>query len=157
MKITTGYLYHISDDFFHIYSDYFLMNNHEKGRTRPTYFTIKDKDILWFVPLSTKVSKYEKIINQKIKKYGFCNTILIRDILSKKQAILLQNAFPTLEKYITHVHMFNGIPAHVSDTLKEEILVYFKRMLNMKKNGVNLFFTDIDKLKEELNKELVSN
>ena len=157
MKVKTGYLYHISDDFFRIYSDYCLMNNHEMGRTRPTYFTIKDKDILWFIPLSTKVSKYEKIVNQKIKKYGYCNTILIRDILSKKQVILLQNAFPTLEKYITHVHMYNGVPAHVSDALKEDILRNFKKMLNMKKNGLNLFFVDIDKLREELDKELISN
>ena len=43
------------------------MINHENGRARPTYFTIKDKDILWFIPLSSKVSKYQPIINKKIK------------------------------------------------------------------------------------------
>ena len=42
------------------------MINHENGRSRPTYFTIKDKDILWFIPLSSKVDKYKIIIDKKI-------------------------------------------------------------------------------------------
>ena len=46
MKIETGYLYHIKDEFFDVVNDENLMANHEKGKKRPTYFTIKDKDIL---------------------------------------------------------------------------------------------------------------
>ena len=68
------------------------MSNHESGHARPTYFTIKGKDILWFIPLSNKIDKYEKIINQKIKKYGSCRTIMIRKIANKNSVILLQNA-----------------------------------------------------------------
>ena len=72
MKIQTGYIYHIKDDFFDKINDKGLMINHENGKARPTYFTIKDKDILWFVPLSSKTAKYQPIINKKIKKYGSC-------------------------------------------------------------------------------------
>lgn len=43
MEIKTGYLYHIKDEFFDIMNDDNLMQNHEKGKTRLTYFTIKDK------------------------------------------------------------------------------------------------------------------
>ena len=100
MEIKTGYLYHIKDDFFDIVNDEKLMTNHERGRKRPTYFTIRDKDILWFIPLSSKVNKYRKVIDNKIRKYGRCDTILIREVLGEESAILLQNAFPTLEKYI---------------------------------------------------------
>ena len=100
MEIKTGYLYHIKDDFFDIVNDENLMTNHERGRKRPTYFTIRDKDILWFIPLSSKVNKYRKVIDNKIRKYGRCDTILIREVLGEESAILLQNAFPTLEKYI---------------------------------------------------------
>lgn len=46
MKIETGYLYHIKDKFFDIVNDEKLMTNHERGKKRPTYFTIKDGDIL---------------------------------------------------------------------------------------------------------------
>ncbi len=98
------------------------MSNHERGKKRPTYFTIKDKDILWFIPLSSKVDKYKKIVNTKIKKYGFCNTILIEEVFDKESAILLQNAFPTLEKYIDHVHTVNNKPAKVPDKLSKIIL-----------------------------------
>ena len=184
MKVKTGYIYHIKDEFFDIVNDEKLMTNHERGKKRPTYFTIKDKDILWFIPLSSKVSKYKPIIERKIKKYGSCrsimireiaeeqsvilnavgkiniwqiidqknkkygrcDTILIREILGKDSVILLQNAFPTLEKYIDHVHLLNnGKPAKVVESLKNEILKNFKYLLKLKNNGVDLFFTDIDK------------
>lgn len=46
MQVQTGYIYYIKDDFFNIINDKELMINHENGRTRPTYFTIRDKDIL---------------------------------------------------------------------------------------------------------------
>ena len=130
------------------------MTNHERGKKRPTYFTIKDKDILWFIPLSSKVEKYQKIIDKKILRHGSCNTIFIRKILEKDSVILFQNAFPTLEKYIDHVHTYNGVPARVSSVLKEEILNNFEYLLKLKKRGINLFFTDIDKIKEKMLEEL---
>ena len=151
MKVQTGYLYHIKDEFFDKINDKSLMTNHENGHARPTYFTIKDKDILWFIPLSSKVEKYNKIVDNKMKRYGRCDTILIREVLGKDAAILLQNAFPTLEKYIDHPHLLeNGKPAKVVETLKEEILQNFEYLLKLKSKGVNLFFTDIDKIKEKL-------
>ena len=155
MEIKTGYLYHIKDEFFDVVNDENLMTNHERGKKRPTYFTIKDEDILWFIPLSSKVEKYKKIVNNKIEKYGHCDTILIRDILGEESAILLQNAFPTLEKYIDHVHLTNnGKPARVITSLKEEILQKFAYLLKLKSKGVDLFFADIDKIKEMMLKEI---
>ena len=154
MKVKTGYLYHIKDEFFDAVNDSKLMTNHERGKKRTTYFTIKDKNILWFIPLSSKVEKYQKIINRKIEKYGFCNTIFIRKILGKDSVILFQNVFPTLEKYIDHVHTYNGVPAKVSSLLKEEILNNFKYLLKLKNRGINLIFVDIDKIKEKMLEEL---
>ncbi len=154
MKIKTGYLYHIKDEYFDVIDDENLMQNHERGKKRPTYFTIKDKDILWFIPISSKVDKYKKIIDKKIEKYGFCNTIIIRKIANEDAAILLQNAFPTLEKYIDHVHTINGIPLKVTTDLQNEIKSLFKNMIGLKKRGTNLFFTDIDKLKEKMLEEI---
>ena len=60
MKVQTGYLYHIKDEFFDVVNDGSLMANHENGKSRPTYFTIKDNDILWFISISSKVEKYKK-------------------------------------------------------------------------------------------------
>jgi hypothetical protein len=155
LKVKTGYLYHIKDDFFDIVDDDNLMTNHERGKKRPTYFTIKDNDILWFIPLSSKVEKYKKIVDKKIRKFGVCNSILIRNVLGHESVILLQNAFPTLEKYIDHVHILeNGEPAKVISTTCNEILDNFELMMKLKSKGINLFFTDIDKIKDQMLVEL---
>ncbi len=154
MQIKTGYLYHIKDSFFDIVNDENLMQNHEKGKKRPTYFTIKEKDILWFIPISSKVAKYQKIIAKKVKKYGFCNTILIDKIFNKEAVILLQNSFPTLEKYIDHVHTIDGKPARVPQKLEKIILENFKNLMKLHKRGIKVFFTDIDKLKEQMLNEI---
>ena len=153
-KFKAGYLYHIKDEYFDVVNDDNLMQNHENGKQRPTYFTIKDKEILWFIPVSSKIEKYKKIIDKKIERYGFCNTIIIRKIADEDTAILLQNAFPTLEKYIDHVHTINGVPLKVPTDLQHEIKGLFKNMLGLKKRGTNLFFTDIEKLKEKMLEEI---
>lgn len=154
MEVKTGYLYHIKDKYFDVVNDDSLMQNHEKGKKRPTYFTIKDKEILWFIPISSKIDKYKKIIDKKVKRYGFCNTIIIRKIANKDAAILIQNAFPTLEKYIDHVHTIDGIPLKVSTGLQNEIKSLFKNMIGLKKRGINLFFSDIDTLKQKMLNEI---
>lgn len=73
MKVETGYIYHIKEDFFDKINDKGLMINHENGKARPTYFTIKDRDILWFIPLSSKVFKYKLIIERKLKNMVVVN------------------------------------------------------------------------------------
>lgn len=130
------------------------MIKRENGKARLTYFTIKDKDILWFIPLSSKIDKYQLIIDKKKKKYGSCKSIMISEIANKKSVILLQNAFPTLEKYIDYPHTINGAPVRVADNLKDEILENFNSLLALKKQGTNLFFPDIDKIKEIMIEEL---
>ena len=130
------------------------MINHENGHSRPSYLAIKDKDILWFIPLSTKIQKYQDIINKKIKKYGSCKTILIKKIADKEQVILIQNAFPTLEKYVKSKHTINDKIVKISKYIQKEILDDFQYMLSLKEEGLNLFFTDIDRIKEMMLKEL---
>ena len=154
MEIKTGYLYHIKDEYFDVVNDETLMQNHERGKKRPTYFTIKDKNILWFIPISSKIDKYQKIVDKKIEKYGFCNTILIEKIFDEDAAILLQNAFPTLEQYIDHIHTVNGSPARVSEKLEEIILKNFRNLMKLHTRGIKVFFTDIDKLKEKMLEEI---
>ena len=68
LKVQTGYLYHIKDDFFNRINNKGLMINHEKGHSRPSYLAIKDEKILWLIPLSTRIDKYKSIIEKKEKK-----------------------------------------------------------------------------------------
>lgn len=154
MKIITGYLYHIKDDFFDKLKNYELMINRENGHSRPSYLEIKDNDILWFIPLSTKVSKYKPMIENEIKKYGSCKTIMIKRIADRNQVILIQNVFPTLEKYVKNLHTVEGKPIQIATSVCDEILNNFKYTLSLKEDGLNLFFNDIDKIMDVINNEI---
>lgn len=85
MKVETGYLYHIKDEYFDVVKDEGLMKNRERGKMRPTYFTIKDGDILWFIPLSTKVDKYKKIIKEKFENIINVIRLLLEQLQKVKQ------------------------------------------------------------------------
>ena len=70
----------------------------------------------------------------------------------------MQNAFPTLEKYVDHVHIRNGKPLKISIELQKETESLFRELMGLKNRQINLFFTDIDKLKEKMLEELkISN
>ena len=59
-----GFVYHIKDDYFAKVNDEKLMKNKEIGTYRPTFLCLKDKKndgILWVVPMSTRVEKYQII------------------------------------------------------------------------------------------------
>ncbi len=94
---------------------------------------------MWFIPISSKVEKYQRIVDKKIEKYGFCNTIIIRKIADEDAAILLQNAFPTLKKYIDHVQIVDGVPLKVPTNLQNEI---FKNQF--------IFLYEKDNLKQQM-------
>ena len=100
------------------------------------------------------MKKYQKIIDNKIKKYGVCRTILIKRIAERKQVILIQNAFPTIEKYVKNRHSIEGRYIRISKYIEKEIIDDFQYMLSLKKNGLDLFFTDIEKIKEIMLEEL---
>lgn len=154
MIIKTGCLYHIKDEFFDKINEKGLMINHENGHSRPSYLAIEDKELLWFIPLSSKIDKYEPIVQRKQEKYGSCKTILIKEIAGRKQVVLIQNAFPTIKKYIQSRHTIDGKYIIVPKIVTKEIIRDFRDMLSLKEHGLNLFFTDIDKIKEQMLKEL---
>lgn len=68
MIIEDGKFYFINDEFFDVFKDYGLMINKENGNKRPCYFCFRDrqeKEIIWFVRISTKYDKYKKIYDMK--------------------------------------------------------------------------------------------
>lgn len=147
MEVKKGYVYHIKDEYFDIVQDATLMRNHENGKARPTYFCIKNENtnILWFIPMSSKVEKYKKIREEKIKKYGSCDTIVIKKFLGKESAFLLQNMFPTIEKYVDHSHIINGVEAKVINQVAKELEDTFNRIMKLVQIGKKVIFTDVKK------------
>ena len=134
-----------------IFTDMFPQENIEHYTKKMGF---KDKEILWFIPLSTKIDKYRTIIAKKEKKYSSCKTILIKRIAGREQAILIQNAFPTLEKYIQSRHTVDGKVVKIASAVEREIIDDFEYMLSLKASGLDLFFTDIDFIKNLMLDEL---
>ena len=93
----------IEDEFFDIFKKYELMKNKENGNKRPCYFCFndtEDKSIIWFVPISSKVDKYRKIYEHKKKDRKKVYNFVFGKVLGKEIVFLIQNIFPTTEKYI---------------------------------------------------------
>lgn len=156
MKLETGYVYHIKNEFFEFAQDNKLMKNHEGNATRPNYLCIKkdDSNLLWFIPMSGKVDKYNKIMQQKIKKNGVCDTIIIGKYRNRETAFLIQNMFPVTEKYIDHIDTVKGKIQSVAKSTQAKIIYSINNVFRLKERGINLIFPDVDKISEKLLDEL---
>lgn len=156
MLIEEGYVYHIKNEYFEFVKDEKLMTNHEGDSTRPNYFCIKinDKNVMWFVPMSSKVEKYKKIIQNKMKKYKKCDTIVIGNYRGREHAFLIQNMFPITEKYIDHIDTIEGKALKVPSETRRDIERKVEKVLLLKEKGINLIFPNVDKITEKLLKEL---
>ena len=93
--------YMIKDSFFEVMSDPFLKGN--KQGNRPHYYCFEDDEsgIYWIIPLSSRVSKYKKIIEKKEKTGKKCDILHIAKLDNDKESVfLIQDMFPITEDYI---------------------------------------------------------
>jgi hypothetical protein len=148
MVFQEGYVYHIKDEYFALVNDPTLMQNKEGGTYRPTYYCLKDEKtaLLWVVPMSTKVEKYQAILEKQTVRYGRCLTIVIGEFGGRKAAFLLQNMFPIIEAYLDHIHTKNGNPVPVKHSLQQDILTRMKQLLGLIAHGRKPVFTDTQRL-----------
>ncbi len=116
MEIIQGHFYFVSDSFFQKINDPYLKINYETTK-RPHYFPFIDKNtgLLWLVPCSSKVKKFERIIEQKKVNHKPTDTIKIVKIFGKKTVLLFQDMFPTTEKYIFDEYIKGGKSVRVSN------------------------------------------
>lgn len=157
MGISVGKSYHIKDDFFLLINDEKLMSNKENNNYRPHFFFYVDpqtEGMYWAIPQSTKVSKYQTLIQQKIKKYGKCNTIIIGNFGGRDNVFLIQNMFPIIEKYVDHEHTIGGLSVPIHSELSADIIANANQVLSLHKRGHKLVFPDIDRIYNIMKKEL---
>jgi hypothetical protein len=160
MEFKEGFAYHIKDDYFSKVNDDKLMQNKENGNYRPTYFCMRDSRnplLLWVVPMSTKIEKYESIQKKQIEKYGKCLTIVIGDFDGKANAFLLQNMFPVTCGYLSHVHTRNNNPVPVGHSLRKEIQTNMKQLQILISRGIKVVFPDVRRLERLMIAELEGN
>ncbi len=149
MIIDEGYFYHISDTFFHEVNDRTLMSNYESGHYRPHFFAIRDMknpDIFWVVPVSSKYEKFKLEYEKQEKRYGRCTKIVLGKCDGRNAAFLVQNAFPITGDYFHHIHTSQGRPLKLHSTTAKAIQENLKSNLSLHERGVRIFFADIDRI-----------
>ena len=160
MQINIGCFYFIKDSFFDIIDDSELMQNKENGNKRPCYYCFKSKtydDIIWFIPVSTKIEKYQKIYNYKIQKQiklgkkPSIDTIVFGNVANTYSVFLIQNMFPATKKYVESQYIKNKVAIRLSNKLQTEVIYKANKVLNLYNHGMkNIIFPNVDKILEQL-------
>lgn len=156
MVVENGKFYFIKDNFFNIFKDYNLMANKENGNKRPCYFCFNDPEnnkITWFVPISSKVEKYKSIYESKKKSKKKVYNFVFGKVLGKEKTFLIQNIFPTTEKYIENKYQNKMQDVEITETLKQKIIKTSMTVISLAKKGINIPFYNIIEMKEILLKE----
>ena len=160
MQINVGCFYFIKDSFFDVIDDSELMQNKENGNKRPCYYCFKSKEydsIIWFIPVSTKIDKYQKIYDKKLQKQiklgktPSIDTIVFGNVANTYSAFLIQNMFPVTEEYIESQYIKNKVAIKLSNKLQNEIISKAIKVLNLYNHGMkNIVFPDIDRILGQL-------
>ncbi len=163
-----GSFFFIADEFFVRHdSNGRLMKNKEGVHNRPCFYAFPDKaepNIYWCIPISSRIEKYEIIVENKIAKQtekGFktpkCNTIRFGEVLGQKRAFLIQNMFPVTPKYISALYIDRNTqtPVTIAPATEKDIVKNAKDILKLVFQGyTNLVFSDIQKTYADLTAEL---
>ncbi len=153
MKVENGKFYFIKDNFFNIFKDYKLMENKENGNKRPCYFCFNDLEnekIIWFVPISSKVDKYKTIYENKKRTKKKVYNFVFGKVLGKEKVFLIQNIFPTTEKYIESKYQNKKQDVVITESLKKEIIDTSMNVIKLAKKGIHIPFYDIIEMKNKL-------
>ena len=108
------------------------------------------------IPLSSKIDKYKKIMNKKLKSGKPCDIIhIIKLDNGKESAFLIKDMFPIIEKYIAREYTIaNNQMKVTSEHSAMEIEKKARKVMNMLKRGIKFIPTQpninliIEKLKK---------
>jgi hypothetical protein len=167
-----GQFYFIADDFFEIHDkERKPMRNKEvvdgKEYKRPCFFAFPDKKnphILWCIPISSQVEKYQRICNHKLEaqrnkgiRTPKCNTIRFGKVMGATKAFLIQNMFPVTWKYIQEVYINRQTnqAVRIPKNIERDIITNAEDVYRLVISGnKNLVFSDIMKTYDDLLAEL---
>ena len=151
MNIIAGNMYFVSNDFFDLIQDPHLKRNYEATK-RPHYYAFKDMStsLYWLVPCSSKVEKFERIIEAKKAKKRSSDTIQIVNIFGKKSVLLFQDMFPITEKYISEQYYKGGQPVRITNPkIVKDLELLARQTIIMLHKGVKFTPTQPDVLRIE--------
>ena len=153
--------YIIKDDFFKKFNDPYLKGN--KTENRPHYFCFKDdaEGLFWVIPMSSRVEKYKRIMEQKELQHKPCDIVHVCKIVNGKESVfLIQDMFPITNEYILRPYTINNVELKlVRENDIKIIHQKAKRILNLIERGKQFLPCQVDtmKIKKELLSELSKN
>lgn len=146
MKKTGFYI--IKDKFFEDMSDPYLKGN--KSGNRPHYYCFEDKKegIYWMILLSSRVEKYKRIMDKKIKAGKPCDIIHIAKLDDDREsAFVIHDMFPITEEYIEREYTIAGNHLMLtSEHTVRKIEQKARKVAGMLKRGIKFIPTQPDVL-----------
>ena len=147
MKKTGFYI--IKDSIFDDMNEPYLKGN-KKGN-RPHYYCFEDSvtGLYWMIPLSSRIDKYKKIMDNKEKAGKPCDIIhIVKLDDDRESAFLIQDMFPIIEEYIEREYTIAGnhltlTSEHTVKTIEQKA----RKVMGMLKRGVKFTSTQPDVLK----------
>ena len=151
------HFYFLTDQYFLDFPDPFLMNNHETidgiRHDRPCFYAFQDPNtkLYWMIPLSSKVSKFQRVFQAKIARNGRCDTIVFGYVLGQKKAFLIQNMCPIDDSYIRNEYLDgSNNPVRITGNLERELESKAIKVLNLQRKGKRLIFPDVLLIEKKL-------
>lgn len=147
MKKTGFYI--IKDSFFDDMNEPYLKGNKEGNR--PHYYCFEDSvtQLYWMIPLSSRIDKYKKIMDNKKKAGKPCDIIhIVKLDDDRESAFLIQDMFPITEEYIEREYTIAGnhlmlTSEHTVKTIEQKA----RKVMGMLKRGVKFTPTQPDVMK----------
>ena len=137
MKKTGFYI--IKDSFFDDMDEPYLKGNKEGNR--PHYYCYEDSvtGLYWMIPLSSRIDKYKKIVENKKKAGKPCDIIhIVKLDDDRESAFLIQDLFPITEEYIQREYTVAGNHLMLtSEHVAREIEKKARKVIGMLKRGIS--------------------
>jgi len=116
-------------------------------KTKRPHLAVRDKStsLIWLVPCSSRIDKFEGIIKKKQSKHMSTDAIKIIDVQNKKTVLLLQDMFPVAPHYIHGQWIRGGQPVRVADpVMLSEMEQTANNTIKLLRNGAKFTPTQPD-------------
>lgn len=155
----SGYFYFLSDKYCEQFADCGIMGNKESDQNgehgRPCFYCYEYDGFYWFIPISSRITKYKSIYSQKILRYPNYDGIRFGYVNGKESAFLIQNMSPATLKYIDKQYFIERgtVPVKVNDDLSKELNKLAEKVIKLNKKGIKITITNINEIIKRLNEE----
>ena len=118
-------------------------------QNRPCFMAFHDRalpEIMWLVPISSRVDKFRRIEAHKIRRFGDCITLRFGEVLGKEAAFLIQNMCPATAEYLIEYRDKNDAPIHLNNRLVDDVTSAAKQAVVMLLHGHRVIFPDVERI-----------